>query len=288
MINMSLDVRGYSESFDYSDFNSLDKSNDNRVQAWLENEHPRRGDIQVLLTSPQQTSSVLLPFRRHDFVNADGYSAWAFMSVRHWGENPLGQWTLGVIFNSSEGFTEVSGIKMDLFGTSEVPESVKGIPTHCDTQCARGCSGEGPQNCDVCRQLRVATTLECVAACPLGTTISEHHPGYCLFGSGGNSTQNNTETTASGSTSESGVQSTPSSSAAVVIGVTLAGSFLVLILLATLVLLLCALAYVGLSKRPFKYKAFNVKNCTDQSDSSLSSRTDQLHVFDDMPKVTPV
>lgn len=55
--------------------------------------HAYRGDLEVILSSPSGMVSRLA--ERH---NDDGnnYSAWTFSSVRHWGENSAGTWTVRV------------------------------------------------------------------------------------------------------------------------------------------------------------------------------------------------
>ena len=273
---MSLDVRGYTQSFDISDYNSLDKTNHDQVNAWLESEHPRRGDIQVVLTSPQQTHSILLPFRRHDFVNTEGYRDWPLMSILHWGEIPLGQWTLTIHFNSSEGFVEVSRVNMELYGTAEMPEAVRNIPAQCHPECRRGCSGEGPENCDGCQRFRVASTLECVTVCPQGTTAASD--GYCLET---NVTDNFTEaydnarsTTTSFTTEDEQLsvknvrKNAPNT---VTLAAALSGGSVAVILLMILVTLLCVLAYATLRKRPIKYKAFKDSTPSRSGDDSSSA-----------------
>ena len=179
VITMSLRVHGYSRSYDYSDFqDEIDSITDvDDLYDWLEASHPRRGDIKILLRSPQGTTSTLLPYRNYDFVNAEGYDNWPFMSVHHWGENPSGQWTLTVYFKSSSGYVSMSGLRVTLYGTTETPQAVANIPSECDPACARSCSGPGPDHCDACRHLRIASTLQCVTTCPTGTTL---HNGYCL------------------------------------------------------------------------------------------------------------
>ena len=61
---MSLQVQGYTLSYDYSDFEyELYYITDiSELYSWLEASHPRRGDIKILLTSPQGTTSTLLPY----------------------------------------------------------------------------------------------------------------------------------------------------------------------------------------------------------------------------------
>ena len=179
VLTVSLTVRGYSRTYDYEDF--FDELNwitsIDQLYDWLEASHPRRGDIKVTLRSPQGTTSTLLPYRNYDFINSEGYSSWPFMSVHHWGENPSGTWTLTVYFKSSSGYVSVSSPRLTLYGTTQTPQAVANIPTACDSACARGCSGRGPDNCDACRYLRVASTLQCVTSCPHGTTL---HNNYCL------------------------------------------------------------------------------------------------------------
>ena len=277
-MTMSLEVGGYTQSFDESDYNSLDKTNRDQVNAWLESDHPRRGDIQVILSSPQQTRSILLPFRRYDFVNTEGYRDWPFMSVLHWGEIPLGQWTLAVHFNSSEGFVEVSGVSMQLYGTAEESEAVRSIPAQCHPECRRGCSGEGPQSCDTCQRFRVAATLECVAVCPPGTTAA--FDGYCLEAgpAADNFTQLYDSTTkpmmaslvATEEEHMSAKSTRKNASNIITLAAALSGGLVALILLLVLVMLLCALAYVTLRKRPLKYEVFKDSSPSRSGDDSSS------------------
>ena len=55
--------------------------------------HPRRGDLQVVLTSPSGAESILA--EAHQDSNAN-YSNWTFTSVRHWGEPSAGPWQIRV------------------------------------------------------------------------------------------------------------------------------------------------------------------------------------------------
>ena len=63
------------------------------VQVIFTASHPYRGDLQIELTSPEGTTSVLAE-QRADY--SEDYQAWKFMSVRHWGEPSRGKWTLKV------------------------------------------------------------------------------------------------------------------------------------------------------------------------------------------------
>ena len=179
VVTTSLTVGGFSTGFDNNAFyDELYYYEIDEVYQWMENSHPRRGDIRITLTSPQGTESVLLPYRNYDFVNEEGYDNWPFMSVHHWGEDPTGQWTLSINFRSSSGYVSMSDLALTLYGTAVTPQN---FTTHCSTQCSRGCSGPTPQDCDACTNLRIASNLDCVSECPSGT--HEHH-SYCLDGGG--------------------------------------------------------------------------------------------------------
>ena len=182
VITMSLNIHTHGTNFDYDDF--YDElyydylyGDIDAIYDWLDNPHPRRGDIKIELTSPHGTKSVLLPYRDYDFINEEGYDNWPFMSVHYWGENPVGTWTLKVTYRSGSGYVYMSGLSMTLYGTETTPTAVSSIPSTCHSYCARGCSGEGPGDCDVCSNLRNASTLQCVDECSPGTHLYKR---YCL------------------------------------------------------------------------------------------------------------
>ncbi|OBZ89575.1 Protease KEX1 [Choanephora cucurbitarum] len=59
-------------------------------------EHQRRGDLEILLESPHGVVSQLATPRRNDKSSA-GLMDWTFMTVKHWEENPVGNWTLRIV-----------------------------------------------------------------------------------------------------------------------------------------------------------------------------------------------
>ena len=138
---------------------------------------PRRGDMSLYLTSPSGTTSVLLPKRPGDFVNAEGYYEWPFMSRHFWGESPGGTWTLTLSYDSSAGYASLEWFAVVLYGTTSVPKAVERIPSKCSSQCARGCAAKGEAYCDSCRDFRLPSTLRCVATCPTGQCGVS---GYCV------------------------------------------------------------------------------------------------------------
>ena len=182
VVTMSLTIHGFTKGYESSDFydelyDAIYDDNIDDIYTWMENRHPRRGDIEIELTSPSGTRSVLLPYRDYDFVNEEGYDNWPFMSVHFWGENPNGTWTLKTTYRSGSGYVSIRGISMAIYGSETTPTAVSSIPSTCHPSCVRGCSGGGPNDCDVCKNLRLSSTLECVDVCPNGTRV---YKSYCM------------------------------------------------------------------------------------------------------------
>ncbi|KAK7729495.1 pheromone processing endoprotease [Botryosphaeria dothidea] len=74
----------------------LKKANLDRLEhitVTMNIEHTRRGDLSVELRSPSGIVSHLSTARRHDSYMG-GYVDWTFMSVAHWGEKGIGNWTV--------------------------------------------------------------------------------------------------------------------------------------------------------------------------------------------------
>jgi hypothetical protein len=136
---------------------------------------PNRGDIQIELTSPKGTTSILLPYRIADTWPGE-YRQWPFMSIHFWGENPSGDWTLVIRNSGASGVVQVSDLQFTFYGTTETPAVISRLPEQCDDACVRGCAAAGPEFCDSCRQLRDAATLECVEECSEGLDMRS---GYC-------------------------------------------------------------------------------------------------------------
>ena len=175
VIYMTLSVTGYSEGYGYGDLNELQHNGkdfdsdfeyedfnlkeNGQYYEFLTASHPRRGDIQVTLTSPRGTLSILLPYRDRDFINRVGYQEWPFMSVHFWGEKPVGNWTAKVYYRSSSGSVQLTVHNMTLYGTREAPQAV--------------------YESSKCSHFRHISTLECVNSCESDTTEYEK---YCIEG----------------------------------------------------------------------------------------------------------
>lgn len=64
------------------------------VEVSVEIDHASRGDLDIILTSPQGTRSVLHPGRRPEsFWN----EKWTFLTVRCWNERAVGNWKLELV-----------------------------------------------------------------------------------------------------------------------------------------------------------------------------------------------
>jgi len=94
------------------------------VQCVITLNATRRGDVQMFLTSPMGTKSMILSRRPNDDDRHDGFVKWPFMTTHTWGENPKGVWTLEIRFG---GDTPQSGFMKEwslvLHGTREAPYS---------------------------------------------------------------------------------------------------------------------------------------------------------------------
>lgn len=82
--------------------------------------HPRRGQVQVSITSPEGTESILGDYRDRDF-NANypmvGNGGWHFSSVHFWGESRAdGEWTVTFKDNTGHGRGRILSVQMGIFG----------------------------------------------------------------------------------------------------------------------------------------------------------------------------
>ncbi|KAH8923027.1 hypothetical protein BT69DRAFT_1219557 [Atractiella rhizophila] len=80
---------------------NFDKSATEHVQVTVNIEHERRGNVEVILESPHGVKSVLAKSRRWD-EDRDGFKDWTFMTLKHWGENPVGKWKLTVLHKNAK------------------------------------------------------------------------------------------------------------------------------------------------------------------------------------------
>ncbi|VDK40771.1 unnamed protein product [Taenia asiatica] len=66
------------------------------VQAFISIRASRRGDLVMFLTSPMNTTSMILGARPKDSDSRRGFTKWPFMTTHMWAESPRGTWKLTV------------------------------------------------------------------------------------------------------------------------------------------------------------------------------------------------
>ncbi|MDA7916362.1 S8 family serine peptidase [Verrucomicrobia bacterium] len=129
-VMISLDKRNLSQSIpDFSDTGityTFDVPNiDFRVENLELNVDFQSGianDIEIILTSPSGTSSILA---KQSLGPYNGYTDWNFTTVRNWGEQAAGSWTLSVKDKGLAGTSVLNSVSLRLYGTStEVIPSV--------------------------------------------------------------------------------------------------------------------------------------------------------------------
>ncbi|KAE8220708.1 hypothetical protein CF319_g5806 [Tilletia indica] len=115
------------------------------VRVWIH--HERRGDIDVELTSPHGTKSVLARPRRYD-EDTRGLPGWSFMSLKHWEEDPVGTWKLEVYDRATPERTgNFFGWTMTLWGAAI--DASKAVPWNFPGSTAeahQSLAGEPPQS----------------------------------------------------------------------------------------------------------------------------------------------
>jgi subtilisin-like proprotein convertase family protein len=86
-----------------------------KVEVVFDADHEFRGDLEVVLVSPEGTESILAEVHND---SGDDYNNWVFSSVRHWGELAVGDWTLKV----SDEFEGDAGVwnswQVNVYGTA--------------------------------------------------------------------------------------------------------------------------------------------------------------------------
>ncbi len=81
----------------------------------------RANDLELILTAPSGTSSVLA---EQGFGPENGYPDWTFTTVRNWGEQAAGAWTLTIKDRGLAGTSTLNNLSLRLHGTSSntIPE----------------------------------------------------------------------------------------------------------------------------------------------------------------------
>jgi subtilisin-like proprotein convertase family protein len=105
------DTTGISSSFSLEEDLNLEW-----IEVVFDAEHTWRGDLEIVLTSPDGTESVLAESRSDNEVD---YDNWVFTSSRHWGESSQGEWTLTVSDNINSSTGTWNSWQINLYGTDK-------------------------------------------------------------------------------------------------------------------------------------------------------------------------
>lgn len=102
-------VTGVSQVFDLS---AADQMRIEHVLLSLRVTHPRRGDLDIRVTAPSGTSSTVFLPHAVD-TNANIALSFPFLSVRHWGENLQGNWTVTVSDRTAANTGTLNDVKLE-------------------------------------------------------------------------------------------------------------------------------------------------------------------------------
>ena len=101
---------GAVRSFDFSGTNLRVE----QVQFTVDITHPRRGELEYVLTSPSGMRSVVNRRINDDTANLQ----WTFLSVQHWGEQSSGTWTLAVRDRAAGNVGTLNSASVKISGTA--------------------------------------------------------------------------------------------------------------------------------------------------------------------------
>jgi subtilisin-like proprotein convertase family protein len=105
------DTAGISSSFSVEEDLDLEW-----IEVVFDAEHTWRGDLELVLTSPDGTESILAESRSDNEVD---YDKWVFTSSRHWGESSQGEWKLTVSDNINSSTGAWNSWQINLYGTNK-------------------------------------------------------------------------------------------------------------------------------------------------------------------------
>ncbi|MCA9049197.1 MAG: S8 family serine peptidase, partial [Planctomycetaceae bacterium] len=85
--------------------------------------HQFIGDLEIVLTSPDGTRSVMAESRLGDPGQA--YSNWVFSSIHHYGESSEGVWTLTVTDNQAQDAGTIDSFELRFYGTNATHQIIE-------------------------------------------------------------------------------------------------------------------------------------------------------------------
>ncbi|MHA3773558.1 S8 family serine peptidase [Verrucomicrobiota bacterium sgz303538] len=109
---------GITRQFTFSDSNLRVE----HVELRVDIAHAKRSDLEITLTSPSGTTSMMVPKRPRPSLTFTGdddtdYADWTFSSTHHWGENSEGVWTLVIRDRTSGTVGTLNSASVSVYGT---------------------------------------------------------------------------------------------------------------------------------------------------------------------------
>ena len=120
-----------SRTFDFSNSANLRVEH---VEVVIAATHPNRSDLEIAITSPAGTRSILNPIRPRPDVSYTGDddndigspgNGWVFMTTHHWGENSSGQWTVTARDGRSGSTGTLDSLQVRVYGTPANQQRVR-------------------------------------------------------------------------------------------------------------------------------------------------------------------
>lgn len=112
-----------------STFNITEDMRLEHVEVVFNATHTYRGDLQIVLTSPSGTRSYLAT--QHLTDSGANFTNWVFSSVRNWGENSVGTWTLQVSDLFAADVGTFQNWTLNLYGTpADTPPVLSSIESN--------------------------------------------------------------------------------------------------------------------------------------------------------------
>jgi subtilisin-like proprotein convertase family protein len=101
---------GISRTFDITDPIQLET-----VEVVMNLSHASRGELQVILTSPSGTQSIMATERSD---TGDNFNNWVFTTRRNWDEDARGTWTVRVVDDSGTTTGTFNSWRLNIYGTN--------------------------------------------------------------------------------------------------------------------------------------------------------------------------
>ena len=119
-IQTNLDIPDNTGEIVYSNTTVTDAIQIENIDVIVDLPHTYRGDMNLILTSPSGTKSILA--EKHD-DGGNNFNNWRFGSVQHWGEDSRGEWSLSLEDQGNGDSGTLNDWELIIYGTQMVLDS---------------------------------------------------------------------------------------------------------------------------------------------------------------------